>query len=68
MDADWVFSDKWFEMAERFFEVFPDADWGVEGCGITESEAIELIEKSLAENIDYLSTSYPEYPEGVVIA
>lgn len=50
----------WREYARKF----PESDWGYEGCGLTDSEIIELLRKSIETSHDYLTDSFPEYPEG----
>ena len=53
------------ELSSKFWEIFPDCDWGTEGCGITPREAIKLMKKSIATGHDYLSESFPDYPPDV---
>lgn len=48
----------------RYRKAFPDSDWGMEGCGISPSEALVLMTKSIETGHDYLEESFPDYPAG----
>lgn len=48
----------------RYRKEFPDSEWGMEGCGISPSEALDLMAKSIETGHDYLEESFPDYPAG----